>query len=889
MNTQTVRFLSLMALVLSLLTRSTIVHAAARTVSDCTTPSGAAGRLVDQITAAAAGDTINFSCSGTITLAATIAIAKNLTIDGTGRTVTISGGDLVRVLFVDSGASLTLNNLTIANGSVTDSGGGIYNSGTLSITNSTFSGNSASGAFGGGGGIYNSGMLSITNSTFSGNSASGAFGGGGGIYLSGGTAAITNNTFSGNSASGAGSSGGGLYNVAGTMTLSNTIVANSSSGGNCGGTITNGGNNIDDDGTCGWASESGSKSYIDPGLATLASNGGSTQTFALLPGSQAIDGVAFNAPNGAPSTDQRGVARPKGLGYDIGAFESEAQAGPAFVVNASADTSDGFCDILGQGTGNKDCTLREAVNAANVFPGANTITFSASGTITLSSTLPSITDPAGLTIDGTGRTVTVSGNTTVRVAIVDAGASLTLSNLSIANGNSGGDGGGIHNSGTLTITNSAFSGNGATTGGATGGGGGIYNAGTLTIANSAFSGNSVTGFGSGGGGAIHNTGTLTATSSTFSGNTVSVNGGGIYNSGTLSITNSAFSGNSASGGGGGIVTAGGFSALTVTKSTFSGNSASTGGGIYSVADTAIANSTFSGNSAGTYGGGIISHAGKLSITNSTFSGNSASSGVGGIYQDTAGIVTLRNTIVADNPGGNCSGAITDGGNNIDSGITCGWGTASGSMSGTNPLLGALANNGGATQTFALLPGSPAIGGVTFNAPNGAPSTDQRGVPRPQGLRYDIGALESETNPDLTFTVNTSADTNDGFCDLLGQGAGNKDCTLREAVNAANAFPGANTINFSVSGPITLSAPLPVITAAGGALTMDGSGQTVIISGGHAVGVLGVGTGASLTLNDLTIANGGSSGIYNGGTLTITNSTLSGNSAAWAAAFTTPAR
>ncbi len=123
---------------------------------------------------------------------------------------------------------------------------------------------------------------------------------------------------------------------------------------------------------------------------------------------------------------------------------------------------------------------------------------------------------------------------------------------------------------------------------------------------------------------------------------------------------------------------------------------------------------------------------------------------------------------------------------------------------TNPLLGALANNGGSTPTFALLTSSPAIDGVTFSAPNGAPSTDQRGVARPQGVRYDIGAFEgSATQAGPAFIVNASADTNDGFCDVLGQGIGNHDCTLREAINAANALAGANTITFSVSGTITL--------------------------------------------------------------------------------------
>ena len=472
----------------------------------------------------------------------------------------------------------------------------------------------------------------------------------------------------------------------GTVTLLNTIVANST-GGNCESVvgITNGGNNIDDGTTCGWGSADGSMSGTDPLLGALADNGGPTQTFALLAGSPAIDGVTFNAPNGTPSTDQRGVARPHGVRYDIGAFELAAQPGPAFNVNSSADTDDGWCDPLGQGIGNQDCTLREAINHANALAGANTITFSVSGTITLVSTLPNITDAAGLTIDGTGHTVTISGGGLYRVLHVDAGASLNLAHLTIADGNSANIGGGILNEGTLSTTNSTFSGNSTTDSG----------------------------------GAIYNTDT-----------------------GTLSVVDSTFSGNSATGGGGGIIN---HYTLTLAGSTFSGNSAMSGGAINNQPDSplTVTNSTFAGNSAVSFGGGI-NNFGSLMVTNSTFSGNAAPIGGGGVYNDSGGTVTLLNTIVANSPsGGNCNGAITNSGNNIDDGTTCGWGSTDGSMSSTDPLLGALADHGGPTQTFALLTDSPAIDGVTFNAPNSAPSTDQRGVTRPQGVLYDIGAYEYE--------------------------------------------------------------------------------------------------------------------------------------------------
>jgi predicted outer membrane repeat protein len=128
------------------------------------------------------------------------------------------------------------------------------------------------------------------------------------------------------------------------------------------------------------------------------------------------------------------------------------------------------------------------------------------------------------------------------------------------------------------------------------------------------------------------------------------------------------------------------------------------------------------------------------MTNSSFSGNSAISFGGGIYNSDT--VSLRNTIVANSPsGGNCSGTITNGGNNLDSGDTCGWGSNNGSLSNIDPKLGPLAANGGPTQTMALLPGSPAI---NAGADPGCPATDQRGVARPQGAHCDIGAYEAPT-------------------------------------------------------------------------------------------------------------------------------------------------
>src|SRR5262245_50999582 len=196
---------------------------------------------------------------------------------------------------------------------------------------------------------------------------------------------------------------------------------------------------------------------------------------------------------------------------------SSAAAG--FQVTTTADT------VAVDG----DCSLREAIQAANTDAavnecvagsGADTITFAVSGTITLASPLPDVTDPAGLKIDGSGQSITISGDNTSRVLRVVA-AGLTLAHVTVANGFAGfgPSGGGVLNQGTLTVTNSTFSGNAGRDGG------GINNAdGTLTVTDSTFSGNSTYGFPAGptplggDGGGIRNTGTLTVTNSTFSGN-----------------------------------------------------------------------------------------------------------------------------------------------------------------------------------------------------------------------------------------------------------------------------------------------------------------------------------------------------------------------------------
>jgi hypothetical protein len=451
-------------------------------------------------------------------------------------------------------------------------------------------------------------------------------------------------------------------------------------------------------------------------------------------------------------------------------------------------------------------SLRQAILDANAAAGTDTIEFQVglTGTITLMSALPQVTQD--LTINGPGAAVLiVSGNHLYQVFNIASGVTVSISGLTISNGNDPGGGGGISNAGLLSITNSTFSGNSASSGGgifnngvgalvsvtnssfsgnsASTGGGIFNNVGTTLTVNSTFFGNSASS-GLGGGGGIFNNegGNLTVTDSTFSGNSASlIGGGGILNSvGTLTVNNSTFSGNSASSGSGilnngvgALVTvtnttfSGNFGAgsglggggifnylgtVTVTDSTFSGNSASGigGGGIYNNGvKLTITNCTFSGNSAPSEGGGIFNTQGTLSVTNSTFYGNSAFFQGGGIFN--VGLATFRNSIIANSPfGGNCAGpvAITAVGVNYSTDNTCAGFTQ---ITPEQLNLGPLQDNGGPTFTHALLPGSVAIDAVTdctdLSAIPVPVTTDQRGKPRPAdgdgngSALCDAGAFE----------------------------------------------------------------------------------------------------------------------------------------------------
>ncbi|MEM4412690.1 MAG: choice-of-anchor Q domain-containing protein [Candidatus Caldarchaeum sp.] len=410
--------------------------------------------------------------------------------------------------------------------------------------------------------------------------------------------------------------------------------------------------------------------------------------------------------------------------------------GATFNVNTTADTTDvnpgdGTC---ADSSGN--CSLRAAIQEANAQAGSDTIILQPNTTYTLSLDATAgdedLADEDDLDIVA-GSTITIQGNRATirrdpalgctlngsvaagefRIFEVPRGGDLTLRDVTVRNGCAdGANGGGIDNLGTVTITNSTISGNSANYGG-----GGIGNAGGIAITNSTISGNSARQW-----------------------------GGGIINFGTVIITNSTISGNSADLGGG-IINA---NRVTLTNSTISNNSANYGGGIYnySVGTVTLTNSTISGNRARGFGGGIYNQEGTVNASFVTIANNSAGSGQGGGIFHVLGTVNIKNSIVGNNTAGDCSGSISSSGGNYDSDGSCFGG------SGDVIFLGPLQNNGGPTQTHALLGGDP-LGGAAdcTDVSNNQVNADQRGSPRLVGGQCDAGAYELQNPRTLSVTIN----------------------------------------------------------------------------------------------------------------------------------------
>lgn len=343
------------------------------------------------------------------------------------------------------------------------------------------------------------------------------------------------------------------------------------------------------------------------------------------------------------------------------------QSGSAVVVNTTAD------DAIVNG----NCTLREAVLAMDAHlpvdqcqaDGSTQTVILPAGTYKLLIS-PGAEDTAetgdldihqDMTITGAGADQTIlDGNQLDRVLhIPDSATRVSVSSLSIQNGRaqimgSTVEGGGISNSGTLTLTDTIVAHNRGS------GGGGILNIGTLTIQDSSISENTIT-LGSGGG--IQSLGSLTINDSSITGNNAYKYGcGGISSEGSAVLIHTTVQGNYTSYSGGGVCLLGG--KMEIIKSTIQGNSAWVleGGGIFQTSGTTLKliDSTVSENESSDHvGGGIYSTGASLTIENSLITQNHSKSG-GGIYVASSTITMTNSTISGntvegisseENPGG----------------------------------------------------------------------------------------------------------------------------------------------------------------------------------------------------------------------------------------------
>jgi len=642
--------------------------------------------------------------------------------------------------------NLTIRSSTIANNLSTGNGGGIFSDAPLTIVDSIITGNSIDryGRGGFGGGIFNTSSLLLTQSVVADNSAEMQGGGiyngrqgtdaiiqastisnnsayeGGGIHntrdatllleqttlssnkanlvggglLNGGAATITGSTIVFNTVRGPygpGFQGGGIDNH-GDLELNNSIVAGNLSGGDINLEFllshASGSHNFIGDGSGLEVFENTTTG--DPLLGPLTDNGGPTPTHAPLPGSLAINrgnpAIGFDP----AEFDQRGEGFPRVHDgrVDIGAVETPYTS-PVLPTSLVVTVADGAFN--GNWDAN-DLSLAEAMAAANLTPGADsisfdTVMFATPQTVEIGRQLPVISEE--LTITGPG----------AELLTIDAGIIGSSINLDFEHRHFLVDDGQPDNQIAVEISD-------------------------LTLTGGGSSGLGLTRFA---GGSVYNREDLRLSRVVLIDNGAAI-GGGIFNEGTLYVSNSAFT----------------------TKGVPNWLSSSNGGGLYNSGIATIYNSTFS-NLRGSNGSAIL-NSGTIDIVSSTLAGNRSGLSSGTIHN--SGLATLTGTIVANyNHGVDLwnteSGSFSGNYNLISDGSYLD--SFTNTLSG-DPLLGPLADHGGPTPTMALLLGSPALDAgdpAVLFAPD---AFDQRGIGFSRvldgggGTRVDIGAYESQGIP-----------------------------------------------------------------------------------------------------------------------------------------------
>lgn len=445
------------------------------------------------------------------------------------------------------------------------------------------------------------------------------------------------------------------------------------------------------------------------------------------------------------------------------------------------------------------CSISEAIHNANddaaTHPdcppgsGADTIQLASATTYEITAPDNNTMEPTGLplvtseiVIEGSDSTVQrseVLGTPLFRIFLITETGNLTLNDLTVRNGRTGSPvnggffgiqvGSGIRNFGMLTLNRCTVRDNW----GETYNGGGIASSGSLTVNDSVITENDA---GDDGGGIAISGGLLSVKNSAIINNRAldEAAGGILMNGGTATILNTTVSGN-ISAIGGGIFNGGG--ELKVLNSSVINNNTDQefqtglgGAGIVNIGGTlVVSNTTISNNSSiGSTGGGIYNtsfDSGTVTLLNSTLSGNSATFG-GGIFNGESSTLHVQNTIIANSGvGGDCTneGIIATNLANLVEDDSC-----NPTISG-DPMLEALANNGGLTETHALMPTSPAIdsGDNAVCAALPVNNLDQRGELRPVDgngdgtAECDIGAYEQQATTSVcngmlaTIYVNTS--------------------------------------------------------------------------------------------------------------------------------------
>jgi fibronectin-binding autotransporter adhesin len=800
------------------------------TLADVTLPYAVAHAL--------GGDTIALPGGlGVITLNATLPLTQSITIDGNASWSTfISGNNSVQVFHVNSGVTATISGVTIENGLANNGAGinnagnltlsdddivdcgsasnttnrdgaGIYNSGTLLMAGSTVSNNVSCYN---GGGIYNSGTANLYDSTIFAN-ATYTFGGG---IANFGTLSLVSCTVAGNvgwdGIALCPEDGGGIFNN-GTTTLDNTIVAgnNGSNGPDIYGPVTT---NYSLIGNISGTTYSGSNNLLgfSAGLASsLAYNGGSVPNLALRPGSVALE---TGDPAQAGIISENYAFRP--LTPDIGAYQTLMT-----VTSSAANIPDDSPTITINGSG------------FSTTPADNTVTFNDGvvGTVVIASSTQLVVDvntpPTSLGSltavvhsgsDFNGLPVQVGTEVNATWTVTDAagmGGSLTDITLPYAVAHAlGGD--------TIDFAPSL---SGST----------INLAATLTMSqNVAITGLGADNLAVSGGGLVQDFFISSGVTSSITGLRIedglasNGGGGGILNLGSLSVANCTISGNNsgaggeydASGSGGGILNIG---TISLTDSTISGNTGRYGGGFenFTAASQAMINRcTFTGNTAtlGSASGVNNYFGGTLNLTNSTLAYNTG--GLGTVFDNGTTLNVTSCTIAFNSSGGVFATTLDNSivGGNTGAGDIINVGTSTHNLIGvTANLATALANNGGATQTLLLLPGSPAIG---TGDPAQAGTTSQNALVRPAAV--DIGAYQT---PPVGPAPHVASVVVNGGAPAYTDSNG-----LRVSLAGQNSIVEQILVTFNE--PVTLDA---------GALTITNDAAGVTVLGGPAPNALPV--------------------------------------------------